>query len=273
MSTPKILIVEDELLIAKDIKDVLEAEGYEVYININHYDQAVANIQLVQPDLVLIDIHLRGEKDGVELGRYVMEHHRIPYIFISSHVSSMMLERVKETRPFGFIIRPFRDIDLKTTVTLALNNYMHKKVDPLRYMEAQVKDDIPFRIKNTITFIDQHLNDKIKVTELAQIANWHNYHFIRMFTKTMGVTPYQYILNRRIEKAKVLLVETEFSILSIAYDLGFQSQASFSTTFKKWVHTPPEVYRREMKARKKMGVTDNEVITLQKYGTFSKLIG
>lgn len=273
MNVPKILIVEDELLIAKDIKDILGAEGYEVFINVNHFDQAVENIQLLQPDLVLIDIHLRGEKDGVDLAHYVMEHHRIPYVFISSHVSSMMLERVKETRPFGYVIKPFRDIDLKTTVVLALNNYMHKKVDPLRYLESQVKDDIPFRIKNTITYIEEHLNDKIKVADLARIANWHNYHFIRMFTKTMGVTPYQYILNRRIEKAKALLVETEFSILSIAYDLGFQSQASFSTTFKKWVNTTPEVYRREMKARKKMNVVQDEVIDLQRISPFSKLIG
>ncbi|MFN7776297.1 helix-turn-helix domain-containing protein [Flavobacterium sp.] len=273
MSALKILIVEDELLIAKDVKDVLEAEGYEVFINVNHYDQAVENIQLLQPDLVLIDIHIRGEKDGVDLAHYLMEFHRIPYIFLSSNVSSLILERVKETRPFGFIIKPFRVIDLKTTVVLALNNYVHKRVDPLRYMELPIKDDVPFRIKNTITYIEEHLNNKIKIADLARVANWHNYHFIRMFTKTMGMTPYQYILNRRIEKAKALLVETEYSILSIAYDLGFQSQASFSTTFKKWVNTTPEVYRREMKARKKMSLVHDEFIEIHRATPISRLIG
>lgn len=74
-------------------------------------------------------------------------------------------------------------------------------------------------------------------------------HFIRMFTKIMGQTPYQYILKRKIEKSKILLSETNQSLNEIAYDLGFYGYNNFYIAFKKFNNTTPEAYRLEKRVQ------------------------
>lgn len=249
---PKIIVVEDELIIAHDIKGILEQEDYEAIINIVNVDQAIEAIETENPNLVLIDVNLKSNKDGTEIGHYLLQKDTIPFVYITSNSDSITLEKVKDTRPYGFIVKPFKPIDIKTTVFLALNTFKHRKIDHIRSTEEEIIDDIPFRIKQTITYINEHILERIEIDRLAEITKWKKHHFIRIFTKHMDITPYQYILNRKIEKSKILLQDDRISITAISFELGFQSYSNFCNAFKKITNKTPDAYRNLKKMNRKL---------------------
>ncbi|TDP61137.1 response regulator transcription factor [Flavobacterium dankookense] len=245
MKKKLILIVEDDFLIAKSARYILEEEGYDVIVNVDNYLKAIEIIQNKKPDLILVDISIKGDQDGIELGKYLLNSDDIPYIYISSHTDKITLERVKDTRPYGFIVKPFKEMDLVTTVSLVLNNYSFRDLDPKRNNKHELDsiDEVPFRIRGVVEYINEHINEKIDINTLAQLTNWKAHHFIRMFSNLIGVTPYQYILKKKIENIKVKLEETDQPIMDIAYATGFQSYSNFSIAFKKIAGVSPEVYR------------------------------
>lgn len=245
----KILVVEDEIIIAHDIKGILN-DDYEVIINIKTVEEAIERIETENPDLVLLDINLKTEKDGVSIGEYLLKKNTIPFIYITSYCDKTTLDSVKDTRPYGFIVKPFKTTDLLTSVFLALNTFKYRKIDLLR-ADEEFTDDVPFRIKETINYINEHLYEKIELDDLAKITNWKKHHFIRTFTKFMGITPYKYILNRKVEKAKVFLLDENLQISSIAFELGFQSYSNFVNAFKKITETTPESFRKKGMLNKK----------------------
>jgi AraC-like DNA-binding protein/CheY-like chemotaxis protein len=240
---PTILVVEDELIIALDMKGILEQEGYNVIINIVTVNQAIQAIEEHNPVLVLIDINLNQEKDGVNLGQYLLKKDTIPFIYITSYTDNLTLERVKETHPNGFIVKPFKPIDFKTTVAIVLSNYKFK-TEAIENSGTVKEDEIPFVLKNIVTYITDNIDEKIDIQELSAKSRWKHQHFIRVFTKYIGETPYQFILKKKIEKAKKLLMETNIPTLEIGYELGFLSYSNFSNAFKKDTGKTPDAYRK-----------------------------
>lgn len=246
----KILVIEDEIIIAYDIKGYLEKE-YDVIINVTTAEAAFVKIEEEKPDLVLLDINLRSDKDGVSVGEYLLKKDTIPFIYITSYFDKATLDRVKDTRPYGFIVKPFKPDDLLSTVFLALNTFKHRNIDVMR-SENEIIDDVPFQIKETIHYINEHLGEKIEINDLASITKWKTHHYIKVFTKYMGVTPYQYLLLRKIEKSKVMLLDESISITSIAFELGFLSYSNFINSFKKITGTTPKAFRNKEKVYKKL---------------------
>jgi AraC-like DNA-binding protein/CheY-like chemotaxis protein len=244
---PLILIIEDELLIADYIKKTIEPEGYEVMMNITSATEGIRYIEEFRPSLVLIDINLNGEMEGTKVAQYLQKIDSIPYIYITSHTDKLTLEKVKDTRPNGFIAKPFKSIDIITKVAIVLNNYAHRKIDPVPN-NIEVLSDVPFRIKQTVNYINENINGKIELHKVAALTNWQTTHFIRMFTKYMGVTPYQYILRRKIYLAKAWLEETPLPATVIAFELGFESYSNFCSAFKKFTTQTPDNYRKKRKA-------------------------
>ena len=243
MLNPQILIVEDELLIAKDISLILEQEGYATHIGVTTVEQAIVELSATDYVMVLIDINLRNGSDGVALGNYLLQLDTIPYIYITSHADNVTLDRVKDSRPHGIIIKPFKPLDIKTTVSVVLNNYKHKHIDIFR-SEEQLLNDVPFLLKKVVKYIEENISSRIDINELAQMTRWSSQHFIRVFTQFMGDTPYQFILKKKMEKAKVLITETDISMKDIAFDLGFLSYGNFCKIFKRETGKNPDEYRK-----------------------------
>lgn len=240
----KILVVEDESLIALDIKFILEKEGYEVITNIKTVETAIICIEEHNPDIVLIDINLNQNKDGVDLGTYLLATDTIPYIYITSYSNKVVLDRVNDTRPHGYIVKPFRAENLITTISVVLNNFKHKKIDTLR-AENPTKEVIPNKVKNLVEFININIDKKLEVDHLLQKTNWTKRHLTRVFMQYLKISPYQYILGRKIEKSKSLLKETEIPINEIAFELGFQNYSCFASAFKKLNDDTPDNYRKK----------------------------
>jgi AraC-like DNA-binding protein len=240
----KILVVEDEALIAMHIKAILEEADYEVFINVNSVEAAIAHIESDCPNIVLIDINLNRTKDGVELGRYLLEKNCVPYLYITSYVDSSTLDRVKETRPNGYIVKPFKASDLVSNIAIILNNYSYKKIDLHNELDVPV-ETAPYRLKQVVQYINENIDKKLEIDELVELTEWRRHHFVKLFIKYLAVAPYQYILSRKIEKSKSLLKDTNIPINQIAFELGFKSYSNFCNAFKKHNNEVPLDYRKK----------------------------
>ncbi|MFH0789746.1 MAG: PAS domain S-box protein [Pseudomonadota bacterium] len=117
---PKILIVEDEAIIAVDLKSHLEHLGYAVLAHLNSAEKALGLIEQAPPDLVLMDIVLKGKMDGIEAADLIRSRWDIPIVFLTAYADHERLDRAKLVYPFGYIIKPFQDNDLKITIEMAL---------------------------------------------------------------------------------------------------------------------------------------------------------
>ncbi|MDI9635886.1 ATP-binding protein [Oscillatoria amoena NRMC-F 0135] len=121
MKKTKILIVEDETIIAMDIRSSLESMGYHVVGIATTGESAIQKVKDSQPDLVLMDINIRGEIDGIQTAEQIKIERQTPIIYLTAHTDIATLTRAKATEPFGYIVKPFEEQDLYTTVEIALS--------------------------------------------------------------------------------------------------------------------------------------------------------
>ncbi|MBN2102671.1 PAS domain S-box protein [bacterium] len=128
----KILVVEDESIIAMELKDRLEKLGYDVPAVISTGEEAIQKANEIHPGLVMMDIMLEGAVDGVEATREIHERFDIPVVYLTAYSDDSTLERAKLTEPYGYVLKPFDERELYTTVEIAL--YKHR-------MEKKLKDN------------------------------------------------------------------------------------------------------------------------------------
>ncbi|WP_424354540.1 response regulator [Methanobacterium sp. MBAC-LM] len=120
-----ILIVEDESIVALDIQDKVERLGYGVLAVVSSGEKAIEEVKKSQPDLVLMDIVLKGEIDGIETAERIREHFNIPIIYLTAHSDNQTLNRAKITGPFGYLVKPFVDSELRSAIEEVLNKQGH----------------------------------------------------------------------------------------------------------------------------------------------------
>jgi len=122
-----IYIVEDEPLITETIKVVLEDEGHSVCGTSDNAKEAIYDIETLQPDLIIADIMLDGDLDGVAMITHLQKKLQFPFIFLTSLSDQMTLDRVKKTNPSGYIVKPFNNNTLISNIELAYHKYMATK--------------------------------------------------------------------------------------------------------------------------------------------------
>jgi PAS domain S-box-containing protein len=120
MDKAKILIVEDEIVVAHDIKSTLEGLGYEVTAIAATAENALASARENRPDLALMDIVIKGDKDGIGAAAAMREELDIPVVYLTAYSDEAILERAKTTEPYGYIIKPFQERELHSTIEMAL---------------------------------------------------------------------------------------------------------------------------------------------------------
>jgi DNA-binding NarL/FixJ family response regulator len=125
----KILIVEDDTIIAITIEGRLKEFGYKVVGRASTAQDAIKKTIDLEPDLVLMDIHLKGPVDGIEAAKTIYGIYNIPVVYLTAFSDENTLERAQKTSPFGYIVKPFNDSTLKTTIRLALLKYSAEKKD------------------------------------------------------------------------------------------------------------------------------------------------
>lgn len=123
MSETKILIVEDELLIAKGLSRKLQKLGYTAIDIVSSGEAALEKIAQLEPDLVLMDIVIKGEIDGIETATKIHEKHNIPVIYLTAYADDNTIERAKESGSYGYILKPYKERELHATIKMALQKH------------------------------------------------------------------------------------------------------------------------------------------------------
>ncbi|MDR4505988.1 MAG: response regulator [Candidatus Scalindua sp.] len=141
MAKAKIMIVEDEWITAEDIKMSLESLGYTVTSVSSSGEEAIQNAEKGRPDLVLMDIVLKGEMDGIEAARQIRACYNIPIIYLTAYADENTLERASITEPFGYIVKPFVNEDLKISIEIAL--YKHRIEKERRRLIEELQGALP----------------------------------------------------------------------------------------------------------------------------------
>jgi len=120
MKKSRILIVEDENLVARDLHNMVRTIGYEITDVVQTGEEVFASVNRKRPDLVLMDIVLRGKLDGISVAAVLWEEYSIPVVYITSFADDLTFERAKLTEPFGYLIKPFDERELELTIETAL---------------------------------------------------------------------------------------------------------------------------------------------------------
>ncbi|MBU2996102.1 response regulator [Cellulophaga baltica] len=171
----KILIVEDNVIIADDMQSMLEEIGYEIVDNVIVYEQAVEVLKTQQVDLVLIDIILASDKTGIDLGKHIRANYNIPFIFVTSNSDRATVENAKTVKPNGYLVKPFEQQDLYTSIEIALSSFNYNE----KGNSGNTKNDAPVNeedklmsnsvLKDSIFVKKQHLYYRIQFGDIQFI--------------------------------------------------------------------------------------------------------
>nr|WP_319375846.1 response regulator [uncultured Methanoregula sp.] len=150
MTGPTVMVVEDELIIAENLKVTLTGMGYEVPPVAGTSDEALSTADSCLPDLILMDIILEGSPiDGVETARRIRSRHDIPVVFVTAYADDETLERVKVTEPSAYILKPFNERELYSAIELALHRHRIEQ-------EVKKRDNILFAISFAVEYFLRH---------------------------------------------------------------------------------------------------------------------
>lgn len=167
----KILIVEDEDVIAMAMQYSLEELGYEVTDRMRSGEEALASVGKNIPDIILMDIKIDGRMDGIETAAIIHKTYNIPVIFLTSYSNSETLERAKQTNPFGYIIKPYQDRELYTTIELTYHKHRYetKLIESERkYRELTESIHhivVEFELDGKINFLNKAGKHRLEISE------------------------------------------------------------------------------------------------------------
>ncbi len=130
MTAPRIMIVEDEVIISRDLEQTLQAKGYEVIATPSTAEEAIELVESISPDLILMDIVLKNNMDGLEAALHIGERFQTPVIFLTAYADKAKLERAKLDNTFGYILKPVNESELMCCIEVAL--YKHDQENKLK---------------------------------------------------------------------------------------------------------------------------------------------
>jgi len=175
MSNPQVFVVEDEGIIVADIQDRLTSLGYDVPTTVATAEEAIQKIPVFSPDLVLMDIVLQGQMDGIDAAEEIRKRFGLPVIFLTAHADESTLKRAKITEPFAYILKPFEEWELQTALEMALHKHkVEQERAKARASEAEV--------------FEKTIEATIKVlTKILSIAEPQSFEFGQKYKEYMKI--------------------------------------------------------------------------------------
>lgn len=168
----KILLVEDELIIAEDMIGMLEKMGYQITGSALDAEEATAMLKTDKPDLVLLDINLGGRKDGVMLAEEINRDFQVPFIFTTSHTDGATIERAKKTNPVNYLVKPFKQEQLYTAIEIAMYNIARQQE---KTTTAPAENEEGLIIKDALFIKEKYRYTKINIADILWIKAEGNY--------------------------------------------------------------------------------------------------
>jgi len=261
----RVLIVEDEVIVARYLQIMLEGLRYQVVGTAASADEALALAELHRPHLALLDVTIRGGRDGIALAEEIRARFQIPFVFITSHADPATVERAARARPSAYLVKPVTKDNVYAATELALSAYAEQQA-PLPPHPGAAGDagatgsgaattsanDLPggrdglpaLTLRRVTEYIEAAFTRDLTLAELAEVAGMSQYHFARRFKESTGVAPHQYVVRRRMEEAKRLLEGSDLPVSQVGLEVGYVSHGYFIALFGRMVGTTPAAYRR-----------------------------
>lgn len=211
MSKTNVLVVEDENIVSKDIQHSLKKLGYNVVGAAATGEKALAIAHETKPDVVLMDIMLKGDMNGIETAGKIKAELKIPVIYLTAYADEATLAKAKVTEPYGYIIKPFKEIDLHTSIEMAL--YKHGK-------ESEVKKerDLLYSLvenKDTRNFIFVKSNSrlvKLKTEDIYFIEALKDYVVINTLNSRYTIHSTMKDIERKLPADEFIRVHRSFIV-------------------------------------------------------------
>lgn len=157
MASARILIVEDQVIVSEEIKEILLAKGYDVIAQCTSASEALEVLQTKACDVAILDINIEGDRDGIELAGEILRKHKCAIIFLTAYADEQFLSRAKKVKPAAYIVKPFEATNLQMAIEIAFNNLLEAGVEPNKE---------GFRIKDFVFIKDNTRYRKIKLDQI-----------------------------------------------------------------------------------------------------------
>lgn len=209
-----ILIVEDNVLIADDMQMMLEDMGYSVVANVTSYEKAVEALRDNTVDLALLDIQLATEKSGIDVGRHIRDKYSIPFVFVTSNSDKDTINQAKDVKPNGYLVKPFEEKDLFTTIEITMSNFQDIKSENL-----DAKKGV---LKNSMFIKEGHLYHKILYKDILYVKADNVY--VEVYTKNK-----MYVLRSTLKDFLTRLPQDTFYRTSKSYIINIKHIQSINS--------------------------------------------
>jgi DNA-binding LytR/AlgR family response regulator len=206
MSKIKIGIVEDEAIIADNLCNTLMQLGYDVAEPAASFAEAVNMIENEKPDLLLLDIQLKGKKDGIDLALKINEDYHLPFIFLTANADAATVKRAKQAAPPAYLVKPFTRYDLYASIEICLHNSSTKK------NERPVAVSSDYIINDAIFIKDGHYFHKVKFADILYLESEHVYVQIHTHIKKYLVRTSMQQFLRNFDEKKFMRIHRSYVI-------------------------------------------------------------
>jgi len=220
MKEERILIVEDDISIAENIQEILELLGY-VNIDIaNSANQCIKVIKKNRPDLIFMDIKLKGDKDGIELGEIVKQMVDAPLVYVTSYSDPSIIERAKRINPAGFIVKPFNTNDIHAIVEIVLYNKRTKPTTEAATIKTSV--DSTFLVTDSVFIKADNAFEKVPYEELYYVEA--NGNMVTIYTRNRD-----YSIRKSMKEIEEILPSQLFLRVQKSFIVNLGQIESFNT--------------------------------------------
>ena len=174
----KLIIVEDEIILAKDIRQRLIDHNYDVVGIASSADKTLRLLEEnLDVDILLIDIVIKGDVDGIELAKVVKRKYNVPFIFLTSHADDSFISRAKKIKPHAYILKPFNDRQVKVAIELALLNFS-RQTDDRGFFDSEIEDpdqSAVLQIKDSLFLKKDHHFERVQLENILYLEAENNY--------------------------------------------------------------------------------------------------
>ncbi len=189
MSDERILVVEDDAIIAVHLKKLLMNLGYDVLGTVASGEEAIQKVNETPPDLVLMDIYLAGELNGIEAATQIRDKFNIPVVYLTAHSNDELFQEAKITEPYGYLIKPVQNRDLQAAVEISFYRHeMEKKLreseERYRKLSEELEERVSQRTADLRKFANAAAGREVRMAELKNVIRE-----LRFQLKTAGLTP------------------------------------------------------------------------------------
>lgn len=177
----KLILIEDEYTIAMDIQIRLEELGYEILAIGDSFTEAIQLVADYDPDAVVMDIHIEGEKTGVEAAKIIQESFDVPVVFLTAHADTLTFETALNIKPYGYVLKPFKTVQLKNAIELAFVNhkaFQNQQLELVLLKEGLQKIEKNNTENDAVFIKDNGQLNRVFIKDIVRLQAMDNYTLI-----------------------------------------------------------------------------------------------